>query len=91
VHIDVQSSQVNVSFTALHPDTRSALEQSLPALRQLMAGGGLTLGQASVQQENRSTPQRGAGVSRNAISTAHSVESVAVSQLRLPGLIDEYA
>ena len=36
VRIDVQSSQVNVSFTAAHPDTRSALEQSIPQLRAML-------------------------------------------------------
>jgi flagellar hook-length control protein FliK len=91
VHIDVQQSQVNVSFSAQHPDTRSALEQSMPALRQLMASGGLTLGQTSVQQENRSTPQYTPSASRGAISAVHSVDPVAVSSIRLPGLIDEYA
>ncbi len=91
VHIDVQSSQVNVSFSAQHPDTRSALEQSMPALRQLMASGGLTLGQTSVQQENRSTPHYTSGSSRAAVSAVHSVDPVPVSSIRLPGLIDEYA
>jgi flagellar hook-length control protein FliK len=90
VRIDVQSSQVNVSFTASHPDTRSALEQSLPQLRAILANGGLTLGQATVQQEARSGSHYAPSTSRSALSAAQSVDSVSVSSTRGLGLIDEY-
>jgi flagellar hook-length control protein FliK len=91
VHIDMQSSQVNVSFTATHSDTRSALEQSMPRLREILANGGLTLGQTSVQQEARSgssfTPQ----ASRAPPTSLQTVDSVSVSHMRSIGLLDEYA
>ena len=35
----------------VRPDTRSALEQSLPRLREMFAASGLALGQAGVSQE----------------------------------------
>jgi flagellar hook-length control protein FliK len=91
VHIDVQSSQVNVTFSAAHADTRAALTQSVPALRDLMASGGLTLGQASVNQEQRSSQQYPQGVSRTAVSVSQSVDPVAHSPMRMLGLLDEYA
>ena len=91
VRIDVQPSQVNVSFTASHPDTRSALEQSVPRLREILANGGLTLGQATVQQEARSASQYVPSVSRNAIGASPNVDPVPVSPIRSIGLIDEYA
>jgi flagellar hook-length control protein FliK len=90
VHIDVQSSQVNVSFTASHPDTRSALEQGVPQLRAILANGGLTLGQASVQQEARSGSHYAASGSRSALSAAQTVDCVSVSSTHGVGLIDEY-
>lgn len=91
VRIDVQSSQVNVSFTASHPDTRSALEQSVPQLRAILANGGLTLGQTSVQQESRPGSHYSPGTSRSPVQTAQSVDSVSISSARGLGLIDEYA
>jgi flagellar hook-length control protein FliK len=91
VRIDVQSSQVNVSFTAAHPDTRSALEQSVPQLRAMLANGGLTLGQANVQQEARPNSHYSPGTARAASNAAQTVDSVAISPTRGLGLIDEYA
>jgi flagellar hook-length control protein FliK len=91
VRIDVQSSQVNVTFSASHADTRAALEQSVPRLREIMASGGLTLGQTSVQQEPSSGSQYRPSLSRSAISASQSVDCVSVSAIRGLGLIDEYA
>jgi flagellar hook-length control protein FliK len=91
VRIDLQPSQVNVSFTASHPDTRSALEQSVPRLREILAHSGLTLGQASVQQEARPGSQYSPSVSRSPIGGSQSVDPVSVSPVRTLGLIDEYA
>jgi flagellar hook-length control protein FliK len=91
VRIDIQPSQVNVSFTASHPDTRSALEQSVPQLREILANGGLTLGQATVQQETRSGSHYSPSASRGSAGSAKSVDSVAISPTQGLGLIDEYA
>ena len=90
VRIDIQTSQVNVSFTASHPETRSALEQGVPQLRAILANGGLTLGQATVQQEARSGSHYTATGSRHTLGAAESVDSVSVSSVRSLGLIDEY-
>ena len=91
VHIDVQALQINVNFVAAHPDTRSALEQSVPTLRAMLAHGGLTLGQTQVQGEARSGSQSSGGRARdNAVETAGE-EPIAVGFTRGVGLIDEYA
>ncbi|MDE2264180.1 MAG: flagellar hook-length control protein FliK, partial [Gammaproteobacteria bacterium] len=55
VSISVHGGQASVWFGAAQPDTRSALQQSLPQLRQLFASQGLTLADAGVSRE----PPRG--------------------------------
>jgi flagellar hook-length control protein FliK len=91
VHVDVQQSQVNVNFTAAHPDTRAALEQTVPRLREILAGSGLTLGHANVQQQPQPRAQTPASAARTAPAAAPSAEPVAVTASPLPGLVDEYA
>lgn len=55
VTISVHEGQASVWFGAAQPETRTALQQSLPQLRQLFAGQGLTLADAGVSRE----PPRG--------------------------------
>ena len=52
VTISVRDGQASVWFGAAQPDTRSALQQSLPQLRQLFASQGLTLADAGVSRES---------------------------------------
>jgi flagellar hook-length control protein FliK len=90
MHVDLQDSKVNVNFTANQLDTRNALEQSLPRLRELLAGSGLMLGQANVQQEARRDSQF-AGVTPR-IAPADSADAAEVRVARIAiGLVDEYA
>jgi CHASE1-domain containing sensor protein len=89
VFIDLQSSQVNVSFSASHADTRAALEQALPKLREMFATGGLALGQASVQQEAR--PGSQSVVPARVTHVTDSVATPAGSGALALGLVDEYA
>jgi flagellar hook-length control protein FliK len=90
VHIDVQKSQVNVSFSAAHADTRAALEQTVPRLREIFASGGLTLGQTHVQQDPRPGSQSAAQPVRATFAHAQTVEPVAVAAAQSLGLVDEY-
>src|SRR5581483_4557197 len=55
VSISVHQGQASVWFGAAQPDTRTALQQSLPQLRQLFASQGLSLSDAGVSRE----PPRG--------------------------------
>jgi flagellar hook-length control protein FliK len=91
VQIDVRDSQVNVNFSAAHAETRAALEQTVPRLREIFAGGGLTLGQTSVQADPRSGSQSAATAPRAAFAHAQTVEPVAVAATHPLGLVDEYA
>jgi len=96
VRIDLQQSQVNVSFNATHADTRNALAEAMPRLRAMFAASGLALGQATVQQEPRSGAQshaRGGGASTGSAArslSAKTVEPVAIGAIRALGLVDEY-
>ena len=48
IRVEMQADQASLTIVAACAETRSALEQSLPQLRDLLAGQGITLGQASV-------------------------------------------
>jgi flagellar hook-length control protein FliK len=93
VHIDVQSSQVNVNFSAAHAETRAALEQTVPRLREIFATGGLTLGQTNVQADPRPGSQTAPQALRAALAQAQSpaVEPAAAAAMQALGLVDEYA
>ena len=91
VHIDIQDTQVNVNFGAAHSDTRSALEQALPRLREVLAGAGLTLGEASVQQQMRRGSQNRADSARAAGDAADQQAVALTGSARTIGMIDEYA
>lgn len=93
VRIDVNHNQASVWFTADHPDTRTALEQSLPQLRQLFASQGMSLmdagvfGQPSQQPPAyvAPPPQFSAGI------TDMSSEATVTQQVLKIGLLDTYA
>jgi flagellar hook-length control protein FliK len=96
VRISMQNGATSVAFSANHADTRAALEQSLPRLREMFATQGLTLSDASVSQQSpRGQAQKQAVAAIGAIGGTStdddSTSSVtAVSSARL-GLVDTYA
>jgi flagellar hook-length control protein FliK len=91
VSISVSADQASVVITAAHAATREALEQALPQLRDLLAGQGITLGQASVQSENR--PQQQSTPSRDFASSLDDSATVEIPLrlVRLNGLVDVFA
>jgi flagellar hook-length control protein FliK len=91
VRIDFQDSQVNVNFGAAHSDTRAALEQALPRLREVLAGAGLTLGEASVQQQMRRGPHNRGEGQRTAAVMADQQPVATIGALHAIRMIDEYA
>jgi flagellar hook-length control protein FliK len=94
IRIDLQQSQINVSFSAAHADTRSALADAIPRLREMLASGGLTLGQANVQQEapgGGHARSQGTSAGGATPDVAETVEPVALAQTWALGLVDEYA
>jgi flagellar hook-length control protein FliK len=95
VRISVHDGSAAVSFNAMHADTRAALEQALPRLREMFATHGLTLTDASVSQQSprgqaqkQSVAAIGPGSRLNDDTNAAPVASVASARL---GLVDTYA
>lgn len=96
VRIDMNQDQASVWFTAEHADTRSALEQSLPKLRELFSAQGMSLTDAGVFGD-RSRQQQGdsAFTSTRFISSQYEdgetlADTATVRSLSL-SLLDAYA
>lgn len=91
VRITVNDDQASVWFGAAHADTRAAIEQALPRLRELFEAQGLSLADAGVFREPpRDQPQGHAAASGPSGEAEPTEESVAIVKARL-GLIDAYA
>ncbi|AVQ07259.1 TPA: flagellar hook-length control protein FliK [Xanthomonas vasicola pv. zeae] len=94
VRLHLDGDKVNASFTAANADTRQALEQSLPRLREMLGQNGFQLGQADVgqQQQNPSGNRTGGNGNGNGLTLDDSppvgIPSVV---LRQRGLLDAYA
>jgi flagellar hook-length control protein FliK len=94
VRITVNGDQASVQFGAAHVDTRNAIENALPRLREMFASQGLSLADANVSREpprrqSNSSPQSGSSAS-GGIAGDEGVTSVSAAQVRL-GLLDAYA
>jgi flagellar hook-length control protein FliK len=93
VHISVENGATSVIFGAAQADTRAALEQALPRLREMFAGQGLTLADAGVSREPPRQQNRPAPVGAISGVSPVSEETTSVSAttaVRL-GLLDTYA
>jgi flagellar hook-length control protein FliK len=92
VRIAVRDDQASVWFGAAHADTRAAIEQALPRLRELFASQGLSLADAGVFHE----PPRDQPKLPQAIGSSTGGESgdgaqvISVRSIRM-GLVDAYA
>jgi flagellar hook-length control protein FliK len=93
VQISVQNGDASVWFGAHHPDTRAALEQALPRLREMFANQGLTLTDSGVSRESpRNQSRSPSPQSVAAVSAIGSSDVSASSAVRSsPGLVDTYA
>jgi flagellar hook-length control protein FliK len=93
IHISVNAGDASVWFGAQQADTRAALEQALPHLREMFAAQGLTLADANVSREpprQQSNSSSGQGVA--AISSVGSAEGSVSAAIRARlGLVDTYA
>jgi flagellar hook-length control protein FliK len=92
VRISMNDTGASVYFGASNADTRSALEQSLPRLRELFASNGLVLADAGVSRDAprnafKPSPQPGA---LRGVSDASSEASVTSITLARVGLVDTY-
>ena len=95
VRIAVRDNSATVYFGSQQADTRAALEQALPRLRELFAQQGLNLTHAGVSGETpQGTPQNSqAAVQSAALAAAREVNVTPVTSAptRSQGLIDTYA
>lgn len=92
VRISMQDSGASVWFGASHADTRAALEQALPKLREMFASQGLALADAGVFKEAPRQQQRSSSFNSNAAGNEVATEVTstrrATAGLRL---LDTYA
>jgi flagellar hook-length control protein FliK len=95
VRITSQNDQVSVWFGAAHADTRAALENALPRLREMFAAQGLSLSDAGVFREPpRESPQdapRGYMSQRAEMQGIATIDEHSVTLGRRDGLLDAYA
>jgi len=91
INITVQDDKASVWFGAAHADTRAAIENALPRLREMFASQGLSLADAGVFRE----PPREQQVVKNATTSGGQGEATeevtAVSTHARLGLVDAYA
>jgi hypothetical protein len=90
IRISVDKDQASVWFGATHAETRIALEQALPRLRELFASQGLNLADAGVFREPPRQQQSGYRAEGDSLHTGSEQKINAVT-LRLHGTIDAYA
>lgn len=94
VRIDLVGEKTNVWFGAAHADTRAALTDAIPKLREMFSGAGLMLGDTGVRQD---TPGRfGSPGAQGSFGNAADGEAVAPVTASVAvglnvGLVDAYA
>ncbi|HEV2287283.1 MAG TPA: flagellar hook-length control protein FliK, partial [Steroidobacteraceae bacterium] len=94
VKISMHENAASVWFNAAQPETRTALEQALPRLRELFSAQGLNLAQAGVSDQSARGAERqatGAIAPRSLAARAASATSVTAAPRVHLGLIDTYA
>jgi flagellar hook-length control protein FliK len=91
VRIDVRDSQATVWFGATHADTRAALEQSLPRLRELFAAQGMVLNDAGVFREAPRDQSRQSFRSMNGAQLEGDADHAITGVSARVGLLDAYA
>lgn len=94
VRIAVKDNEASVWFGASNADTRTALEQSMPRLRELLSTQGMSLTDAGVFREpprgNAQQPQAGFASSSGEAAAGGETTTSNVVSIR-KGLVDTYA
>lgn len=94
VRIAVREGEASLQFAASHADTRAALEQALPRLRELFAAQGLTIADAGIFHQESRHPTPEAGSTRAGAGNVPTEEpgiDAASASVRRIGLVDTYA
>jgi len=95
VNISVQNGAASVWFAANHADTRAALEQALPRLREMFASQGMNLADSGVsrqslaEQGSRDRGRSGASQSVSGVSAVAGADGTSATASRINlGLVD---
>lgn len=96
VRIDLNQDQASVWFTAEHAETRSALEQSLPRLREMFTAQGMSLTDAGVFGDRSRQQQADSGFTSTGFHSSQYDDSEALADTATVrsislGLLDTYA
>jgi flagellar hook-length control protein FliK len=98
VNISVQNGAASVWFAANHADTRAALEQALPQLREMFANQGMNLADSGVsrqslaEQGSQDRARSGASQTVSGVSAVAGTDGASATASRLNlGLVDLYA
>lgn len=92
VRISVRDDQASVWFGSAHADTRAAIEQALPRLRELFASQGMSLTDAGVHhQPPREQGRTPGSFSASGAGGATESEAIAPAEAIRLGLVDAYA
>lgn len=105
IEVSLASDAASFSFNAPQAQTRAAIEQALPRLRELLAEQGLSLGQTSIDSSaGRQGDRDGPGPSRRTASgrlgdalASGTPESIGTGnpqgtgRVRVPGRLDLFA
>ena len=92
IRISMKDGEASVLFGAANPETRNALEQSLPRLREMFASQGLVLGDANVSRDpsrDNFKPATFANATRGSSDTGSDGDVKRVTLSRI-GLVDTY-
>ena len=93
IKINLSGDQASISFTVQQSDTRQALENALPRLREMLAESGISLGQSQVNQQSPGQTQgEAAGTPGSGFASANgpSAEENIPVRVRV-GLVDTFA
>lgn len=92
VQISMKDGQANVVFGASNPETRNALEQSLPRLREMFAAQGLSLGNANVSRDTPRDSHKPAPFTSGSRGSSDASADISVKRVTLSrvGLVDTY-
>lgn len=93
VRVAIREGEASIWFGATQPETRAAIEQALPRLREMLAASGLSLADSGVFQQSPRDPRPGfahADARRAAMESAGKSDQLLVQGRHL-GLIDDYA
>jgi len=91
VRISVQDGKTSVWFGAVNADTRSAIEEALPRLRDLFSAQGLSLADSGVFREAPRQPQPSLSGASRGHTSADEISGVTSVAKRGNGILDLYA